>query len=332
MTRGRIVTEPDHRSDRYPVTGLPRGSCFIYFFGTEDGAEIKVGHTLRHPSVRKADHEHNNGRYEPLRWLAVLIGAKSDESNLKSYFKAHTSRARSDEWIIAGEEMRGYLRFLRDLPYVASSEDVDLTTLERVDSLHWLPDGARRKSPSQLEIPLSDDPWADLATNVVMEGDFYTHVSITAAARQAMGGIDLDPASCAEANRGVQATRFFGAKENGLVHDWWGRVWINPPFGSWREEWTPKLIHEWESERVEQICALASTRTITAQGFHPIVRKADALWIGYGRLRFWGPKAGEPDEGHVVFYFGARGEEFRDAFEASGLGTVYGKAQMRMAA
>lgn len=313
----------DHRSDQR-VAGLPRGSTFIYFFGTEDGREIKLGRTTtQHPLSRKAQHENRNGHHEPLRWLAVLIGSNADERKLKSYFKAHTSRARSDEWIAANDEVRSYLRFLRDLPYVAASPEADLTALDRVDSSEWLPTGARRKSPMQLEIPISDDPWADLATGVVMEGDFYTHVAITTAAREAMGAIDLDPASCDEANRGVQAARFFAAKENGLLHDWFGRVWINPPFGSWRDEWAPKLLSEWRSGRVQQICALASTRAITAQGFHTIVQSADAMWIAYGRLRFWGPKAGEPDEGHVVFYFGERVSEFRDAFERDGLGTVY---------
>jgi hypothetical protein len=303
---------------------LPSGSTYIYFFGTEDGTEIKLGRS-KDPHTRKPQHENRNGHHEPLVWLAVLIGSYSDERKLKSYFKAHTSRERSDEWISANDEVRDYLRFLRDLPYVATTAEVELGAIPRVDSSDWLPTGARRKSPAQLEIPLSSDPWADLATSVVMEGDFYTHPIIIEAARLAMGRIDLDPASCTEANRVVDASQFFGAKENGLHKDWWGNVWVNPPFGSWREHWTPKLIHEWESGRVDQICALASTRAITAQGFHAIVKGANAVWIAYGRHRFWGPKAGEPDEGHVVFYFGARVSAFREAFEAGGLGTVFAK-------
>lgn len=311
----------DHRSDQKGKP--PAGFQWIYFFGTEDGLEVKLGKSRQHPRLRKAQHENRNGHHEPLRWLAVLVGSPADESKLKSYFKAHCSRERSGEWLNAGEELRGYLRFLRDLPYVARDASADLEVLPQVDSEDWLPSGARRKSPAQLQIPDSEDFWADLDTGSVMEGDYYTHQTIIEAAREAMGGIDLDPASCAEANRVVKATRFFGAKEDGLLRNWAGKVWINPPFGAWGEEWAPKLIHEWRSGGPEQICALSSTRAITAQGFHPIRAGANAVWIAHGRYAFWGPKAGAPDEGHVVFYFGASTDRFKVAFERDGFGTVY---------
>lgn len=317
MSRGQpSATEPR------PQVRPPKGWEFIYFFGTEDGSEVKLGKT-KDPYKRLRDHENNAGRHEPLCWLAVLLGSPADESALKAHFKPYTSRGRSGEWIHAGDIMRDYLRFLRDLPYVANSPDQDVAGLEQVDSGHWLPGAGRHKMITQLdfETKLNGDAWADLATSVVMEGDFYTHPEIVEAARTAMGAIDLDPASCADANRVVQATRFFGAKENGLLHDWAGNVWLNPPYGKWGGDWVPKLLLEWRSGRVTQMCALATTRVITAQGFHPLVRQASAMWVGCGRWKFWGPKAGEPDEGHVVFYFGTRVDEFRAAF--SDIGTTY---------
>jgi hypothetical protein len=51
------------------------------------------------------------------------------------------------------------------------------------------------------------------------------------AARNTLGGkFDLDPASCAEANKIIRAKRFFTKAENGLSHPWPGNVWCNPPF------------------------------------------------------------------------------------------------------
>lgn len=47
--------------------------------------------------------------------------------------------------------------------------------------------------------------------------------------RAVMGGIDLDPASCAQANAIVQATTYYS--ENGLEKPWHGRVYLNPPGG-----------------------------------------------------------------------------------------------------
>lgn len=54
------------------------------------------------------------------------------------------------------------------------------------------------------------------------------------ASRKTLGGIDLDPASCARANEVVGAKRFFGpgsTVENGFTTSWEGRVFLNPPGG-----------------------------------------------------------------------------------------------------
>ena len=60
--------------------------------------------------------------------------------------------------------------------------------------------------------------------------EVYTPAPIIEAARASMGGIDLDPASCAEAQTVVRADRWIGLPDDGLDHDWSGRVWLNPPF------------------------------------------------------------------------------------------------------
>lgn len=86
--------------------------------------------------------------------------------------------------------------------------------------------------------------------------EWYTPREFVLAARDVMGGIDLDPASHVEANVLVGATRIFTAEDNGLNHRWSGRVFLNPPGGLVKEFWR-KLCREWVS-RVDQ-----------------------AIWIGY---------------------------------------------------
>lgn len=65
-----------------------------------------------------------------------------------------------------------------------------------------------------------------------LSNEHYTPTEIVEAAREAMRGIDLDPASCAKANRAIKARRFFAQKDNGYLKDWSGKVLLNPP-GGW---------------------------------------------------------------------------------------------------
>lgn len=317
MTHAVSVTTPsDHRSDRNHH--CPAGSTYIYFMGTEDGLEVKLGKTRQHAAIRRKQHEISNGRREPMRTLAVVLGVPSDEKALKRYFKPYTSREHSGEWIRAGVVMRDYLRFLRDLPFVARSEErEELARLSVMPSHEWLPNEGRRKAAAQLSLA-EDDPWHDIYTPEPGDGDFYTHRRLIEPARHTMGVINLDPASCREANEIVQAERFFNAAENGLLQEWQGNVWLNPPFGLWAG-WTAKALSEWRSGRVSQMCLLLSTRSLTDKGVHPLVTECDALMVSYGRIPFWGPKATpSPDDGHVVMYFGPKVREFADAYRQVG--------------
>ena len=73
--------------------------------------------------------------------------------------------------------------------------------------------------------------------------EWYTPTPIVEAARLAMGGIDLDPASHPEANARLQIPLIYTEQDNGLIQDWRERVFVNPPGGLVSEFWS-KLIHE----------------------------------------------------------------------------------------
>lgn len=100
------------------------------------------------------------------------------------------------------------------------------------------------------------------------KNEWYTHPRYIEAAREVMGGIDLDPASCELANRTVKATYYYTEQDNGLLHPWNGRVWLNPPYGringkgaSVIKMFVTKCIREFEAGNIEQAVLLITVRT-----------------------------------------------------------------------
>jgi ParB family chromosome partitioning protein len=79
------------------------------------------------------------------------------------------------------------------------------------------------------------------------------------AARQLLGGIDLDPASCEAANEIIQAERYYTKADDGLKQPWRGKVFLNPPGGRGvvKAFWS-KLIEHYRAGEV-----------------------TEAVWIGY---------------------------------------------------
>ena len=312
----------DHRSDQRRGDG----SVIIYILGTEDERRVKIGKTTQRAATRRRQHEKagDPGRHEDLRFLAGIIGMDSDETAIHNYWKKRgyqyvnpNNGSSSREWfdVTRGDELLDWVRWLRQQWFVARSED-DVDGLERVPSEGWLPKPHFSLSrPMQLEL----GSWASLMDPPITGDDFYTHAPIIEAAREAMGGIDLDPASCPDANDVVRAAKFHTFNTNGLAHHWSGRVWCNPPFGKW-ELWGPKIVQEWHSGDVEQMCVLMSSRASTAKCNAALVAESDAVFIPNQRYPFWGMKAGSPDEGHPIFYFGPNRERFAEAFMP--LGTV----------
>src|SRR5258706_12167748 len=61
--------------------------------------------------------------------------------------------------------------------------------------------------------------------------EWYTPPHVITLARTVLQVIDLDPASCEQANQIVQAQQFFAASQDGLVQEWSGTIWLNPPYG-----------------------------------------------------------------------------------------------------
>lgn len=64
---------------------------------------------------------------------------------------------------------------------------------------------------------------------------WFTPLWLIEAARDVLGGIDLDPASEPLANERVRASRWLGEGDDALAETWTGRVFLNPPGGAFPE-------------------------------------------------------------------------------------------------
>lgn len=150
--------------------------------------------------------------------------------------------------------------------------------------------------------------------------DYFTPVEIINAARQVMGGIDLDPASCAEANRIVNAVKFYTAKNNGLTQPWAGRVWMNHPFSrSGNKAWVNKLVQDYESGRVTEACCITYAST-SESWFQPLLRRPQCFLAR--RLHYVLPSGTTlraTTKGSVITYFGQNVEAFAAAFRNMGV-------------
>ena len=144
--------------------------------------------------------------------------------------------------------------------------------------------------------------------------EWFTKPEWIARARAVMGGIDLDPASCAFAQRVVRAAEWFDRKQDGLAQPWHGRIWINPPYRTGLVgKFIAKLIEERASYKQAVVLVLSLTET---EWFQNLGRVASAVAFPKRRLVFYNEhtEQQQPVWGSAFFYIGARREAFAAAF------------------
>jgi ParB family chromosome partitioning protein len=161
--------------------------------------------------------------------------------------------------------------------------------------------------------------------------EWWTPALYSGMARTVMGRIDLDPASCAEANLNICAARFFDIDINGLLQAWRGCVWLNPPYtrggiGSMQAHFIKKLMEEWEAEHVEQAIVLLNANSIAAGWFTPlhdfpmcIKRSPRIEFIPATKRQIKNPE--RPGNDNVFVYLGPNAGAFVEVFKP--IGPVY---------
>lgn len=154
--------------------------------------------------------------------------------------------------------------------------------------------------------------------------EYYTPPQYIDAAREVMGGIDLDPATCEAAQRVIAASTYYTETDDGLSQPWYGRVWMNPPYGkigndSSQGQWAQKLVSEYKAGNVAEGIFLVKA----AVGYEWFEVLWDELPVCFSRERLSfvredGSFDGQSKQGTAFFYVGQNVQRFIDVFRRFG--------------
>lgn len=103
---------------------------------------------------------------------------------------------------------------------------------------------------------------------------------------EALGPFDLDP--CAAPDPRPWPTAVEHWTELGLMREWFGRVWCNPPYGPFAGDWLKQCADHGNA------IALVFARTETASFFRNVWERADGILFLRGRLTFLRPDGSKP--------------------------------------
>lgn len=153
----------------------------------------------------------------------------------------------------------------------------------------------------------------------------YTPPHIVEAAREVMGSITFDPASCELANTViVRAKHFIGLPNDGLVASWHGNVWVNWPYGrKANKEWATKVVDEYyENHAVTAVCAI-TWLSGSSEWFQQMMAWSTAYCILSKRPKFIDAATMQPMgsamKDGIVWYFGNQGHLFVNMFGKYGV-------------
>jgi hypothetical protein len=152
--------------------------------------------------------------------------------------------------------------------------------------------------------------------------EHFTPGSIIYAVREVMGEIDLDPMSCAEANKTVRAAEFFDKAVDGLAQPWNGRVWLNPAF-SLANQAVEKLLYSYITGTVSEAILLLKATPDTAR-HQSLAALPFCEWRG--RVKFTAAEIGtygskKPKHAPfpiLIFYLGKNFSKFKEIFAPLG--------------
>lgn len=303
---------------------------WVYFLGESKKPIIKIGFTADDLKKRILTiNKKMSIRNEHYRLLGAVIGSRTNETVVQEYFdKFRFVMGIEEEYFHAKEELVEYINWLRQRWWTALDANIEEKKWQQESFDHWMPKPDRRVCPPPVDPdkliqdyetisgPLANTVWSWMSTPSPLGDDFYTPIEIVNAAREAMGGIDLDAASHWRANYEHKIPEYFHVHRSAFENDWYGKVWLNPPYGN-NKPWFDRMMQFIENGAIEQLCMISPVWVFNTQQALPIMKKVSASIILSPTPSFWGHPS-ETRNGtnhpHMLIYIGNRRESFIKAF------------------
>lgn len=314
---------------------------WVYVLGERTGEDIKVGKTSSRTvasRLRGVNSEQTTNASYVL--LAAVSGDGKDEQGILDYFGGlvRGDKGRRREYLWPKDEVVEYVAWLRAQWWSSIDPSDDLSVWEAVPSEHWLPSPTRRHarpaeplgdapiqqtiiSPGQaLQGPLAGTAWDWMPDPQVSIQDYFTPLEIVDAAREGMGGIDLDAASHWLANRTLRIPEYFTVGYSAFDNDWSGRVWLNPPYGD-NGRWFERALAFIDSGAVGQMCMLSPVWAFTTGIAGRFMARSSVMILLTPTPTFWGNAGGRTgtNQPHAIVYIGERGHDVVRAFTDFGI-------------
>jgi hypothetical protein len=161
--------------------------------------------------------------------------------------------------------------------------------------------------------------------------EWFTPAYCLEAVREVLGEIELDPASSPEANSVVRAAQIFTKKDDGLAREWFGRVFLNPPYGlidgeSLASAFCNKAVVEFAAGNVVECIILVNS--LHSQKWQAPLYDHLICFVDH-RIKFVsgdGEENKNPTFQNVFVYLGDREHRFAEVF--SRLGYVMRKVEV----
>lgn len=159
------------------------------------------------------------------------------------------------------------------------------------------------------------------------ENEWYTPPKFVEAAKEVMGGVDVDPASSKIANETVNAKTYYDTESDGLEQKWKGRVWMNPPYSQPHiSQFCNTLAKKLSTGEVTEACVLVNNATETGFG-QKLLGLCAAVCFPSGRIKFLdveGEAKGAPLQGQMILYYGVHSQHFLSEFGKFGVCLYHG--------